>query len=113
MSQMTVISGAERRRSWSAEQKRALLEAASKPGANVSEVARRADLRPSQIFRWRRDLAEATPEFTAVTLRPDRPYDRDHATPGGLVVEVGGAVVRIDADASPALVKSVLRSLRS
>lgn len=113
MSQVTVISGVERRRSWSVEQKRALVEAASEPGANVSEIARQADLRPSQIFRWRRDFAAATPGFTAVTLRPDRASDRDHASPGGLVVEVDGAVVRIDAEASPALVKSVLRSLRS
>ncbi|WP_201030964.1 MULTISPECIES: transposase [unclassified Sphingobium] len=54
MSQITVISGPERRRVWSDEQKRELVAAVSAPGANVAEIARRADLRPNQIYRWRR-----------------------------------------------------------
>ena len=56
MSQVTVYSGVERRRWWSDEQKRALIEAAFAPDAVVAEVARAADVRPSQIYRWRRDL---------------------------------------------------------
>ncbi|WP_010188541.1 transposase, partial [Sphingomonas sp. PAMC 26605] len=56
MGQVTVISGAERRRLWSDEQKLALIEAAFAPGAKVARVAARADLWPSQIYRWRRDL---------------------------------------------------------
>ena len=56
MSQVMVISGVERRRVWTDEQKLALIAAASAPGASVAQVARDADLRPSQIYRWRRDL---------------------------------------------------------
>ncbi|WP_311270257.1 transposase [Sphingobium sp. WCS2017Hpa-17] len=47
MSQITVISGPERRGVWTDQQKRELVAAVSAPGANVAEIARRADLRPS------------------------------------------------------------------
>lgn len=113
MSQVTVISGVERRRMWSLEQKLALVAAASAPGASVAELARRADLRPSQIYRWRRDLRPATePEsaFVPVAVSPDR--DHPIATSPALVIELRGAVVRIAADASPALVTATLRALR-
>lgn len=110
MSQVTVISGVERRRVWSDEQKRALVAAACEPGASVAAIARRADLRPSQLYRWRRDLAEPTTTgFAAVTVSPEPLPSAEHPA---IVVEVGGAVLRIAADASPALVSAVVRSLR-
>lgn len=110
MSQVTVISGVERRRVWSDEQKRALVAAACEPGASVAEIARRADLRPSQVYRWRRDLAEpAMAAFAAVTVSPE---PLPAAGQPVIVVELGGAVLRIAADASPALVSAVVRSLR-
>ena len=43
MSQITVISGPERRRGWNDAQKRTLVAAASAPGVNVADIARRAD----------------------------------------------------------------------
>lgn len=110
MSQVTVISGVERRRVWTDEQKRALVAAACAPGASVADIARRADLRPSQLYRWRRDLAEpAAAGFTALTVAPE-----PAATAAGaaMVLEVGGAVLRIAADAPPVLVAAVVRSLR-
>ena len=110
MSQVTLISGVERRRVWTDEQKRALVAAACEPGASVAEIARRADLRPSQLYRWRRDLAVPTAAaFTAVTVSAELV-----PTPGqpAIVLELGGAVLRIAADASPTLVSAVVRSLR-
>jgi transposase len=56
MARYQLISGPERRRFWSEEQKRALVAAAFAPGAIVAEVARRADVGPGQIYRWRREL---------------------------------------------------------
>ncbi len=50
--QTTLITGPERRRSWSEDQKLALLSAAFSPGAKVAEVAevaRRADICTSLI----------------------------------------------------------------
>ncbi len=108
MSQVTVISGVERRRVWTDEQKRALVGAACEPGASVAEIARRADLRASQLYRWRRDLAEpATSAFAALTVSLE-----PAAASAAVVVELGGAVLRIAADAPPALVVAVVRSLR-
>jgi len=40
MSQLTAISGSERRRPWSDEQKLALIEAAFAPGAKLARVKR-------------------------------------------------------------------------
>lgn len=110
MSQVTVISGVERRRSWTEEQKRALILAASAPGSSVAEVSRRADVRASQIYRWRRELGQqGEPGFASVLVRPELAGAAMER--GGIVVEVGGAVVRIGADASPALAGAVVRSL--
>ena len=48
-----------RRRSYSAEQKRQLVEEARQPGASVSLVARRHDINANLLFTWRRQLRDA------------------------------------------------------
>jgi len=54
-----VITGPERRRRWSNEEKLLLIEDACRPGLSVSVVARRHGINPSQLFAWRRQaLAE-------------------------------------------------------
>ena len=63
MSRVEVMSGPERRRWWSEEQKRAIVAEAFAPGALVSEVARRVDVVPGQIYRWRRELSGAAAGF--------------------------------------------------
>ena len=63
MARFQLISGPERRRRWSEEQKRALVAAAFAPGAIVAEVARRADVCAGQIYRWRRELRGAGAGF--------------------------------------------------
>ena len=87
-----------------------LVAAACEPGASVADIARRADLQPSQLYRWRRDLAEpATAGFMALTVSPE---PEPSAAGAAVVLEVGGAVLRITADAPPALVTAVVRALR-
>ena len=108
MGQVTIISGVERRRFWSDEQKRALVMAMSQPGANVAEIAREADLRPSQIYRWRRQMFGDGEGFAAVTVQPDPMQPVGSA----VVVELGNIVARISADTPPDLAAAVLRSLR-
>jgi transposase len=51
MAMYQLLSGPERRRRWSEEQKRALVAAAFAPGAVVAEVAPRDDVCPGQIYR--------------------------------------------------------------
>ena len=58
MTRIEVMSGPDRRRRWSDEEKRAILAEAFAPGATVREVSRRVDVVPGQIYRWRRDLAQ-------------------------------------------------------
>lgn len=108
MSQITVISGAERRRVWSNEQKRQLVAATAAPGANVAEIARRADLRPNQIYRWRQQMMQAAQGFAEVQVQPGPAP----ATGSAIVVEFERAIVRIPAGASPGLVSAVLRSVK-
>ena len=53
MSRIEVLSGPERRRRWSAEQKRSIVAEAFSQGASVCEVARHRDVVAGQIYRWR------------------------------------------------------------
>jgi len=108
MSQITIISGPERRRVWTAEQKRQLVAAIAVPGANVAEIARRADLRPNQIYRWRRQMKQAAQGFAEVQVQPDAVVPMGSA----IIVEFERAVVRIPAGASAGLVSAVLRSVK-
>ena len=49
-----LITGTGRRRRWSSDDKARIVGESLKPGANVSEVARRNGLSPQQLFAWRR-----------------------------------------------------------
>jgi transposase len=71
MAQFHVITGAERRRRWSDDEKQALVASAFAPGAIVTAVARRADVCPSQLYRWRRDLRGASNGFAELVVLPD------------------------------------------
>jgi transposase len=48
------------RRFFSAEQKRAIVAEASRIGVNVSAVARAHNIKPSLLFRWKREVFEAS-----------------------------------------------------
>src|SRR5262245_20254808 len=49
-----IITGPERRRRWSEEEKLQLVEEACRPGNSVSQVARQRGINASQLFGWRR-----------------------------------------------------------
>ncbi len=74
MGRYEIISGAERYRRRSNEEKALILREASAPGAIVSHVARRHDIRPQQIYQWRhRLLAPEAPVFVPVSVNPASP----------------------------------------
>ena len=53
-----VVTGRERRRRYTAEEKVRLVEETAKPGMTVSAVARLHGVSPSLLFGWRRRMAE-------------------------------------------------------
>ena len=55
-----VISVVARRRRWTLEQKLALVEEVSRPGASVAAVADRHGMSRSLLFDWRRQAREGT-----------------------------------------------------
>lgn len=136
-----ILGRVERRRRFSMEQKLAMLREASQPGVNISEVARRHGLTPSQVFKWRR-LAELgvigipgaseLPSFVAVQVAADRdrpaaelacapvasadpapsPPTRDARRAGLIEIVLGGGRrVRVDSDVDAAALQRVLAVL--
>jgi len=111
MSGVEVLSGPERRRRWSAEQKRSIVAEAFVPGASVCEVARRMDVVPSLIYRWRQELRTAAAEFTEVVVAPG-PDERTGAGPAAFEIELGRDIrVRIAATAPKKLASAIIKAL--
>jgi transposase len=112
MSRVEVISGLERRRRWSEEQKRTIVAEAFAPGASVSAVSRRTDIGTGQIYRWRRELCDAVAGFTEVVVAPP-PCERTEADAAAVEVALGTDIrVRIPvttpADLACAIIKVVV-----
>lgn len=53
-----VVTSVERRRRWTAYEKREIVEETYRPGMSVSIVARKHGISPSQLFKWRRHMEE-------------------------------------------------------
>jgi transposase len=122
-----VFTGAGRRRSWSSEEKAAIVAASYGEGETVCAVARRHGLTPQQLFTWRRlarfearpeapamfvpaVVATVPPEPTAV-VTPRRAGRR--STASGIALEIGGVAVRIGADANARAIAAVIRALKA
>lgn len=55
-----VITGVERRRRWSAQEKLEWVKRTMEPGMSVSLVARDAGITASQLFQWRKAYTEGS-----------------------------------------------------
>ena len=121
MGRMTLITGDERRRRWSNEDRARILAAIAEPGAVVADVARREDICTSLVYKWRRAARPTTradacgfapviveaASVTAPTLTPPQGSD-----PGVVEVNMKGARVRICANAPSAVIAATLKALR-
>jgi len=125
-----ILTGVERRRGWSDEQKRAILLEVATSGLGVSAVARQHDILPQQIYAWRRAfrLAAMTdrdgPSFLPVTIMPAAAEDpaqpespaRPAKTCGparGGKIEIrckGGRIVKFDSSLDPAALRALIRA---
>jgi len=110
---MEIITGVERRRQWPLERKLAVLEEAAYSSESAASVARRHDIRPQQLYRWRRELREGrldgtepTPPFLPVSLAdreepepsPRRPEPRRGKPRSRIEIVLGnGRMLRVDA----------------
>ena len=66
-----VITGQQRRRQWSDEEKALIVTESLAPGANISAVARRHGMSCGLLHKWRgqaRQAAAATAPFIPITL---------------------------------------------
>ena len=118
MARVEVITGVERRRRWSDDQKRAIVAESFAPGAIVSEVARRADVSSGQIYRWRQELRAGASGFAPVLIAgPEGQAAESAAGPscrGESAIEVefaGKIVVRIPGSISAELAAAVVKAL--
>jgi transposase len=122
---LEVITGVGGRRRWSADAKAEIMLTALAPGTTVSEVARRHDLRPQQVFGWLREArlaAEPAPAFVPVVVEPveapaaPTPKKRRKPRGGsgtGIEIEIDGVVVRIGRGAEAKTVATVIRALKA
>jgi transposase len=70
MARVEILAGRERRRFWSDEQKRAILDEVATSGLTLADEARRHDIVPQQIYAWRRQLGLSAAVATAPTFLP-------------------------------------------
>ena len=111
MSQVQIITGPERHRRWSEEQKQTLVAAAFAPGAVVVEVVRRADVSSTLLYRWRREFEGAAPGLARVVLAGAPLAAANSSDSAAPVVEIdfgGGVRVRLAASVPPALAAAVV-----
>lgn len=111
MSRVEVLAGPERRRRWSAEQKRLIVAEAFAPGASVCEVARRRDVVAGQIYRWRNELGTAAGGVTEVVVAVEQ-SERSRTDVPAVEVELGRDIrVRVAATAPAELASAVIKAL--
>jgi transposase len=67
-----VFTGPERRRDWPDDRKIAIVGESLGPGVNVSELARRHEINPQQLFGWRKRF-RADAEALIAAARPTAP----------------------------------------
>lgn len=112
MSHFTVLSGPERRRRWSDEEKAAILDQAFGSDGSVNEVARRHEVSSGLIYTWRRNArVAAAPDFVEVVVAgAGKGSAADHSAV--IRIELATARLSITALATPALVRAALQALR-
>src|ERR1700751_4833598 len=82
MTQVTVLTGRDRRRAWSLDDRHRILTAACAPGAVIADIARQFDIASSMIYKWRRQARGANrpgafaPAVVMSTLPHGRHYSR-------------------------------------
>lgn len=80
-----IITGRERRRRWSVEEKLRIVAETQEPGVRITDVAARHGVYPSLLFSWRRQVREGV--LSAPLPATFMPVDMLPADAGGPVAE--------------------------
>jgi len=113
VSQVTLLTGPERRRRWSDDEQRRILAEAFAPGAIVKDVSRRYEVSTSLIYKWRRHiLGPSDGAAFAPAVVANEPGSTMPETAAITVELASGARVRIGAGTPAALAAATLRALR-
>lgn len=116
-----ILTGVERRRRWTEEQKLLIVSEVGVNGARVADVARRHGLERQQLYQWRRELVrkglisiEPT-VFLPVTSEATR--DEDAPVSGGIhTVELGlakGRTLTVTTDVPAIVLQRLIRTVES
>ena len=130
------VVGAERRRSWTVEQKREIVGERLGLELTPTEVARKHGISMGQLYTWRQQMVSVQgaivgrpgPRFTAVELSPSSPEptppalasppgpktaERSLCLPAGLIEILlpGGVSLRVDAQVDGRALRCVLQAL--
>jgi transposase len=115
-----VITGVERRRRWSWDQKRAIVEESLAPHASAAAIARRHGIGTGQLYTWRRQLLKRqlaeTPRFARVEVAVEPPRLTGpiaSSVTGTIEITLAdGTSVRVTADVDEPALRRVLGVLR-
>jgi transposase len=119
MAQITLLTGPERRRRWSDEERERILAAAFAPGAIVANISRQFEVSTSLIYKWREQALAAgqfgsafAPAILAGEPMPVKAPEPE-PEPAAILIELAnGSRVKINPHASPEMVTAALRALR-
>jgi len=123
---MEIITGKERRRRWSLEEKLRIVAETHERGACVRDVAARNDVYPSLLHNWRRQVREGrlgAPEPTRfvpirlaatapIAASASPPVNERHAAETIEIALPDGSRLRVGNDVSLAVLRRVITALR-
>lgn len=115
-----LITGRQLRRTWSPAEKARILAETARPGANISEIARRHGLNRGLLTVWRRQVGlgarkppEPGPAFVPITVQSEDTA-QEHAPSGAgrIDVSVREARLVLEGRVDPQLAAAVITALR-
>ena len=111
-----VLTGAPRRRRWSAAEKAAIVAESLAPGAVASTIALRHGLHRNQLYMWRRDLRSGALGNTGAAgldFVPIVAEGRAVSRTAAIEIEIGGAVLRAGTGVDLAFLGRIVRLLKA
>lgn len=111
-------SGRRKRRSWTLEEKRRIVDESLEDGASIAEIARLYELNANQLFTWRRQFglepatASDVTTLLPVTIAPEGEVETGSGGVGQMEIVLGGGVrIIVWADVQTAALTRVLKAL--